>query len=126
MATTYNQTINLLLVESILYLLVIVIALVKANFQERDVQALLVYIAVSCVWVLEAAFRQMGWFNFLNVDPYILVGVPLYGVLISSLLFLHLSRSFCHLRFGLHGKPLTVQKNLIPSDLLCQGKTIVP
>jgi signal transduction histidine kinase len=94
---TPTLTINILLVQSILYLFLIIIALVRADFEERTARALVFYGAISCLWVLEQVFWQMGWLDFLNVSAYIWMRIPLYGVLLSSLLFLHLTRTFLRL-----------------------------
>ncbi len=134
MIATYNQTTNILLFESILYLLLIVIVVAKANFQERSGGAFILYASVSCLLLLEEVFWQMGWLDFLDAAAYIWGRIPFYGVLISSILLLHLTQSF--LRFpgagwrwwaagiGLLAALIIMNSNLLPlSELLWVGTT---
>ena len=97
MMTTYNLTIIMLVVECVLYFLIAAVALKRSDLQERATRALILYAAVSCLWVLGEVSWRLGWLDFLNAYAYILERVPSYEVLLLSLLFLHLSRSFLRL-----------------------------
>ncbi len=97
MMTTYNLTIIMLVVECVLYFLIAAVALKRSDLQERATRALILYAAVSCLWVLGEVSWRLGWLDFLNAYAYILERMPSYEVLLLSLLFLHLSRSFLRL-----------------------------
>ncbi len=83
--------------EALLYLLLLAIALKRGHRQERVVQALAVYIAISCLWVLEQLAHWLGWFDGLNVNAYLLARIPFYGLLLLALIFLFLTRFFLRL-----------------------------
>lgn len=87
-------------VGAILYLLLAVIVLAKRSFQERTARTLALYAAVSFLWASLIAVWRLGWPSLLP-DAF-LERMPFYGVVLLSLLFLHLSRSFLRLeRAGL-------------------------
>jgi signal transduction histidine kinase len=76
----------------ILCLLVTSVILWRHGFQERTTRYLACYTAVASLWELGRASLQLGWFP-LSPDA-ALIRVTFYGMLILSVLFLHLSRSF--------------------------------
>lgn len=82
----------ILTLEGILYILIGGIVLKRRGFQEQVVRWLALYALVSCLWALGQAFWRLGWLPFVADD--LLVRMPVYGVLLLSWLFLHLTRSF--------------------------------
>jgi hypothetical protein len=95
--TTIELTIIALSVEAILYLLLITVTLTRGGQREATGRVLLLYAAVSGLWVLLQLAVRMGWLDLLN--PYGLspARLPLYGLVLLALLFLLLTRSFLRL-----------------------------
>jgi signal transduction histidine kinase len=87
-----NLMMIILTLEGILYILIGGIVLKRRGFQEQVVRWLALYALVSCLWALGQAFWRLGWLPFVADD--LLVRMPVYGVLLLSWLFLHLTRSF--------------------------------
>jgi signal transduction histidine kinase len=85
----------ILTLEGILYILIGGIVLKRRGFQEQVMRWLALYALVSCLWALSQAFWRLGWLPF--VADHLLVRMPVYGVLLLSWLFLHLTRSFLRL-----------------------------
>jgi len=83
--------------EALLYLLLLAIALKRGNRQERVVQVLALYTALSALWVGYQFAWQLGWLDGLGINPYLAVRLPLYGLLLLALLFLFLTRFFLRL-----------------------------
>lgn len=92
-----DQTTILLLAESILFLLIIGVTLARADLQNGTGTVLVVYIIVSCLWVLYEIAWRIGCFTSLPVSDFLLSRVPVYGALLLALQFLQLSRSFLRL-----------------------------
>jgi signal transduction histidine kinase len=95
--TAHELVILSLSVESILYLLLILLALRRGHVGERMVRNLMAYAALSGLWVLAQLGRNLGWLALLGINDYVAARLPLYGVLVLALLFLHLTRSFLRL-----------------------------
>ncbi len=87
-----NLTTIILTLEGVLYILIGGIALKRRSFQEQVVRWLVLYALVSCLWALGQALGRLGRLPFVADDA--LVRIPVYGVLLLSWLFLHLTRSF--------------------------------
>ncbi len=96
--TAFELTIVALSVQCTLYLLFVAVALKRGSLRDGIVRTLILYAIVSGLWVVEQLAWRMGWLDPLHVDAQILVRVPLYGILLLSLLFLYLTRSFLRLR----------------------------
>ncbi len=88
------------LTASALYFLTAGGILLKRGLQERTVRSLVLYVTASFLWTSLLAFWRLGHFVFLM--DHIVAHMPLYGVLLLSWLFFHLSRSF--LRLGRPGR----------------------
>ncbi len=84
------------IVASILCFLTIGIVVRRRGFQEWTVRLLVVYIAILGLLELARAISRLGWFAFFT--DAVFPQVVLYGVLLLSLLFLHLSRAFLRLK----------------------------
>ncbi|MCP4536910.1 MAG: GAF domain-containing sensor histidine kinase [Chloroflexi bacterium] len=84
------------IVASILCILTTSIILRRRGFQEGIVRLLIVYVVVLGLLELMRAISRLGWFAFFTNDAF--SQMALYGVLLLSLLFLHLSRSFLRLK----------------------------
>lgn len=95
MTISDDPTVAVLAIESVLYLLVAAVILKRSGFQGRARRALILYAAVSFLWMLGQIAWRLDWFDFLKAD--LSARIPLYVVLILSWLFLHLSRSFLRL-----------------------------
>lgn len=95
---TYDQTIIILFIESLLYSLIAAITLFKGDTRERHELSLILFIVFSGVWTLAEIAWRVGWLNFLgDAGLYILRQVPLYGILLLSILLLYVSRYFMRL-----------------------------
>jgi signal transduction histidine kinase len=92
---TVDPTIIFLIVAGILYFLIVGAVLMRRTLREWVVGLLVLYTAVSFLWTLGQVFLRLGWLAFPTAD--VLARVPLYGIPLLSLLFLHLSRSFLRL-----------------------------
>jgi signal transduction histidine kinase len=93
--TAYDLMTIILTLEGILYILIGGIVLKRRGFQEQVVRCLVLYALVSCLWALGQTFGRLGWLPFVADD--VLVRMPVYGVLLLSWLFLHLTLSFLRL-----------------------------
>lgn len=93
--TAYDLMTIILTLEGILYILIGGIVLKRRGFQEQVVRWLVLYALVSCLWALGQAFWRLGRLPFVADD--VLMRMPVYGVLLLSWLFLHLTRSFLRL-----------------------------
>ena len=78
----------------ILYLLATGVILRGHSSREKQIRLLLVFVAASCVWELGRSLLGMNWLPFATDGA--LTRMTLYGMLVLSLLFFHLSRSFLH------------------------------
>ena len=85
------------IVAGILCLLTIGVVLKRRSFQEWTVRLLILYTVVLCLLELVRAVSRLGWLAFLT--DAILAQVVLYGVLILSLLFLHLRKEAVQLLY---------------------------
>lgn len=90
--TAYDLMTIILTLEGILYILIGGIVLKRRGFQEQVVRWLVLYALVSCLWALGQASGRLGRLPFVADD--VLMRMPVYGVLLLSWLFLHLTRSF--------------------------------
>ncbi len=95
--TTADLTLIALAAESFLSFLLLAVVLARGRRQERPVQALALYVAVSGLWALEQLAEGLGWLGRWGVNPYLRVRLPLYGLLLLALLFLFLTRLFLRL-----------------------------
>ena len=85
----------ILVLESILYAFVSVIAFRGRKLQERAAHWLILYTAVSCLWSLWQITQRLNG-PFLASDG-VLARITLYGVTLLAWLFLHLTRAFLRL-----------------------------
>jgi signal transduction histidine kinase len=92
MMNNFDLTIVASIAAGILYLLVTGVILWRHGFQERTTRLLVFYVAFSGLWELGRVSLRLGWFPLLSDAA--LTRVTFYGMLVMSLLFLHLSRSF--------------------------------
>jgi hypothetical protein len=97
MMTTDDPITVILVIEGVLYLLLLALALKGGDFQRRTRRALMLYVAISCLWMLSQVSWRLGWLDSLNIEADLLARVPAYVVLALSALFLYLSRSFLRL-----------------------------
>jgi len=95
--TTQELTSISLAVESVLYVLLCIVALRRGGLRKGENRAFIVYAAVSCLWVLAQLAWQMGWLDYLGANVYIMVRVSSYGLVLLALMFLYLTRSFLRL-----------------------------
>jgi len=95
MIKTADLTLISLSLVSILYFLAIGLILMRRGFREWTVGLLAFYLVISFLSTLGQALSRLGWLDFLTAD--VLARVLPYELLLLSLLFLHLNRSF--LRF---------------------------
>ena len=86
----YDQTIIVLLLESLLFLTLIAILLARADLQDGAGATLIFYATLSCLWALYEISWRMGWFDSLNVPPVLFDRIPMYGAVLLALLFLQL------------------------------------
>lgn len=117
-----DLTTIILAVIGILYFPVVVLILRRRGFREWAARLLVVYVAASSLWtLLQAVLLQPAWFAFSTDD--VLERVLFYGLLLLSLLFLHLSRSFLRLEgngrdWWLFGVVWTAVGVILDSNLL--------
>ncbi|MEE8389824.1 MAG: hypothetical protein V3S14_03375, partial [Anaerolineae bacterium] len=88
----FDPTTVVSIVAVILCILTIGIVLKRRGFREWTVRLLIFYTAVLGLLELARAVSRLGWPAFLT--DAVLAQVMLYGILLLSLLFLHLSRFF--------------------------------
>ncbi len=92
---TADPTFVFLTLAGVLYFLIVGVILKRRGFQEWAVRLLVLYAVISSLWTLGQAFSRLDWPAFLADD--VLTRVLLYGLLLLSLLFLHLNRSLLRL-----------------------------
>jgi signal transduction histidine kinase len=95
--TSQEVTTLILATESALYLLLCFAALRRSGPGKRDGRALVLYTALSCLWVVEQLAWHVGWLNSLGTNVFVLVRVASYGLVLLALLFLYLTRTFLRL-----------------------------
>ncbi len=95
MERIYDLATIVLVGENIFYVLTVGLALKRRGLGERIARSLVLYAAASLLWTLSLIFQARGLLDLLAAE--LLVPIPLYGLLILSLLFLELSRSFLRL-----------------------------
>jgi len=95
MERIYDLSTIVLVGENIFYVLTVGLALKRRGLGERIARSLVLYAAASLLWTLSLIFQARGLLDLLSAE--LLVPIPLYGLLILSLLFLELSRSFLRL-----------------------------
>lgn len=98
--TAKNLSILALGIESALYLLLVLVIAMRSRLQGRPARALLLFATVSGLWVLEQLAWHLDWLNALDLGPYFKVRIPLYGLVLLSLLFLNLTRAVLRLPDG--------------------------
>jgi signal transduction histidine kinase len=86
-----------LAVESVMYLLVVALAL-KGGLSQRRIRrrTAALYAGASFVWTLALLAWRLGWLDSFRAD--LKQRLPLYGLLFLSLLLLQLSRAFLRLK----------------------------
>ncbi len=87
-----------LLAQSVLYLVTLVAALRGSPFQKRARRALILYLSVSCSWMLAQLLWRFDWLDGIRAEAYPLEQLPTYGILVLALLFLHLTQAFLRLQ----------------------------
>jgi signal transduction histidine kinase len=92
--TAAQLTASALAIGCLLYSLLVLAALRRGSLREGSTRALVLYAAVSGLWVVEQVAARLGWLDLLGLNPYILVRLPLYGLLLLALLFFYLARAF--------------------------------
>ena len=92
MMNSFDLTIVASIAAGILYLLVTSVILWRHGFQGGTARYVVFYTAVSSLWELARASLRLGWFPIPSDAA--LMRVTFYGMLILSVIFLHLSRSF--------------------------------
>jgi signal transduction histidine kinase len=92
----FDPTTVVSIVAVIMCILTTGVVLKRRGFREWSVRWLILYTAVLGLLELIRAVSRLSWFAFLT--DAVLAQVMLYGVLVLSLLFLHLSRSFLRLK----------------------------
>ncbi len=95
MMKTADPTLIFLGLVGVLYFLIAGVTLKRRGFREWAVDLLGLYFVLSFFLTLGQVLSRLGWLAFLADD--VLARVPLYGLLLLSLLFLHLNRSFLRL-----------------------------
>ena len=95
MTISDDPTIVILALESVVYLLAPAIILKRSGLQGRARRAMILYAAVSSLWMLDQVIWRLDWLDALKAD--LPERIPLYGVFVLSWLFLHLSRAFLRL-----------------------------
>jgi len=92
---TVDPTIILLAIIGVLYLVTLGVILKRRSVREWPVGLLVLYVVVSLLLTLGETGLRLGWPPFLAAD--VLERVLLHGLLLLSLLFLHVGRSFLRL-----------------------------
>ncbi len=98
--TAKNLSILALGIESALYLLIVLVIAMRSRLQGRPARALLLFATVSGLWVLEQLAWHLDWLDALDLGPYFKVRIPVYGLVLLSLLFLNLTRAVLRLPDG--------------------------
>ncbi len=88
-------TIIVSVAAAILYLIVAGVAVKKRGFGERTTRLLLSCAIGASIWELGRALSHLQWLTFLPDG--VPARIPLYGAILLSVLFLHLTRSFLRL-----------------------------
>lgn len=101
MSATFDIAIIVSIAAGILCLLIVGVVLKRRGFREQTARLLVLYVTALCVWELGRAFLHLGWLAFLT--DAVTVQVATCGLLVLSLLFLHLSRSFLRLEGAGYG-----------------------
>jgi signal transduction histidine kinase len=91
-----DPTAIILILEGIAYLSIVALILTRRNLRERSVPMLLLYVALSFVWMCSEILTHLGWMDVWFI-PSLVRQVPRYGALLLAWLLLHLSRSFLRL-----------------------------
>jgi signal transduction histidine kinase len=84
-----------LAVIGVLYLVAIGFAVKRRGLREPSNQLLLLYLSLSLLWLAGHVATRLGWFQALPFD--VAARIPPYGLLILSLVFLHLGRAILRL-----------------------------
>jgi len=93
----YGQTVSILILESLLYVLIATIVLARGDFQTRSIRILFAYLVIAGAGGLVEALGRIEWIGFLNSYSHLLTRWPYYGVLLLALLFFQLTRAFLRL-----------------------------
>jgi signal transduction histidine kinase len=95
--TTQSLTGVILMLESILYIVLCIVALGKGGLRDRGARALALYALVSGLWIGEQLAGHEGWLDYLHGDVYVLVRISSYGLVLLAMLLLGLTRAFLRL-----------------------------
>jgi signal transduction histidine kinase len=85
-------TILTLAIESLVYLLLGLVAVRRGAGRERAGRDLILYLAASGLWVLMQLAWMAGWLAALRPNPYIMARLSLYGLVVLASLLLRLTQ----------------------------------
>ena len=92
-----DQTITILILEGVLYILLSTFILSRSSFKEKIAQAVIIYCIASSLWQFSEVFRQLGTLNILTGVPDVFIQMPFYGLFLLTLLLFYLSQTFLRL-----------------------------